>query len=175
MKTSHVPAKVQSSLQFLCPRCDEMFLYHAEDIPTPGGVLSCPHCHLDFRGGGPAPKAGSPIRRCWVCDNDEFYIQKDFNRDLGLMIVLSSAMIVLLVMILIGHIEGIICLLGIAIVDWVVYHWLANCTVCYLCQSIYRGFPGSAEHQGFYLGNEEKYKKRRQEWLEEILGEPPRK
>ena len=157
------------SLQFLCPRCEEMFLYGAKNVPQKGGELTCPHCRLAFRGGGPAPSEGSPVRACWVCGNEEFYIQKDFNRDLGLWIVLVSAMVVFLIMLLIGHLEGILCLLAIALVDWVVYRWLSICTVCYLCQSIYRGFPSSLEHRGFYLGSEEKYKKRRQEWLEAVL------
>lgn len=164
---------ITSSLQFLCPRCEEMFLYRVEDIPPKGGTLSCPHCRLDFRGSGDPPSGTAPLRACWVCANDEFYVQKDFNRELGLWIVLSSGMIVFLIMLLIGHLEGIVCLLLIAAVDWLVYHWLSLCTVCYLCQSIYRGFPPNAEHRGFYLGNEEKYKKRRQAWLGEILGGSP--
>jgi hypothetical protein len=150
-----------------------MFLYLAKDIPGQGGELTCPHCRLSFRGGGTAPDEGSPVSACWVCGNGEFYVQKDFNRELGLCIVLACGMIVFLIMLLIGHLEGIICLAAIALVDWVIYRWLSLCTVCYLCQSIYRGFPASSEHHGFYLGNEEKYKKRRQKWLEQLLEKDP--
>ena len=115
------------------------------------------------------PHVGSPIRSCWVCGNEEFYVQKDFNRELGLLIVLASAMIVFLIMLLIGHLLGILCLLAIALLDWAIYRWISQCTVCYLCQSIYRGFPPHADYRGFYLGFEEKYKKGRQKWLEEVL------
>ncbi len=110
------------------------------------------------------------MERCFVCGNEEFYIQKDFNRELGLMIVLGSAIFVFLLMLVIHHILGIICLLAVALVDWFVYRLLANVTVCYLCQSIYRGFPLNPRHTGFYLGNEEKYKKRRNSWVKTLVG-----
>lgn len=167
-------ARAQSSIQFLCPRCEEMFLCPADPLLASGGALSCPHCRLALHGlsrgeGGSSP-AAEAVERCWVCGNEELYIQKDFNRELGFMIVLGSAMIIFLVMLLIDHVFGIFCLLGIAVVDWIAYRLLANVTVCYLCQTIYRGFPQNPEHHGFYLGNEEKYKKRRQEWLKTLLG-----
>jgi hypothetical protein len=152
-----------------------MFLCPAGPLLASGGALSCPNCHLHLHGGSSGESGGSQsmaaVSRCWVCGNDELYIQKDFNRELGLMIVLGSAMIVFLVMLLIDHVFGIACLLGIAIVDWIIYKLLADVTVCYLCQTVYRGFPQNPAHHGFYLGSEEKYKKRRQEWLKTLLGE----
>ena len=168
----HAPKRlpVEPSIQFLCPQCEEMFLYTAGDLQG-RERLTCSHCRLEFKGMGKASAKGAPISRCWVCGNGEFYVQKDFNRQLGFMIVLGSAMIVFLIMLLIDHILGIFCLMGIALVDFVIYRLLANVTVCYLCQSIYRGFPLDPGHRGFYLGQEEKYKKLRREWLKSTLGE----
>ena len=171
--SSSVPfcPRTPASVQFLCPRCEEMFLCSARDLGAMEGRLSCPHCRLPLAGPGKSSVGTRAIDRCWVCGNEQFYIQKDFNRELGFMIVLFSAVIVSLVMLLIDHIFGVVCLMGIAAVDWMAYRMLANVTVCYLCQSIYRGLPLNPEHHGFYLGYEEKYKKRRQEWVAALLGE----
>jgi len=91
------------------------------------------------------------------------------------MIVLISGLVVFLVMLLIDPFFGIFCLLGIALLDWIVYRMLTDVTVCYLCQSIYRGFPESPRQRGFYLGYEEKYKKLRQDWLEGVVEEQGKK
>src|SRR5688572_2786812 len=148
-----------------------MFLYHVVDMPEKAAPLVCSYCKLEFGEGTDVPRAGSSIRKCWVCGNEEFYVQKDFNRELGLVIVLASAMVVFLIMLLIDSMLGILCLLAMAILDLVVYRAIANCTVCYLCQSIYRGFPINPEHGGFYLGSEERYKKLRQAWLKKLTAE----
>jgi hypothetical protein len=159
----------QPSLQFLCPRCEEMFLYHASDMSEDATALSCPYCELEFRGGGEAPRPLLPVERCWVCGGEDFYVQKDFNRELGLMIVVGSAMVVFLIMLVISPFLGMACLLAIALLDFTVYRAISTCTVCYLCQSIYRGFPPNPKHQSFYLGSEEKFKPRRQDWIKRTL------
>lgn len=169
--TSSALPRQTCSLQFLCPRCEEMFLCDAEFLSAIGAQFSCPHCQLVLDGRAGSLRLGEPVEQCLVCGNHEFYIQKDFNRELGLMIVLGSALVVFLSMLVIHHLFGVICLLLVALVDWMVYRQLANVTVCYLCQSIYRGFPLHPAHVGFYLGHEEKYKKLRQAWLKSRVGE----
>lgn len=106
-----------------------------------------------------------------MCGCEEFYIQKDFNRDLGFILVVGSALVVLLIMLLIDHVVGIACLLLIAGVDAIVYRMVANVTVCYKCQTIYRVVPLHPDHRGFYLGLEEKYKRIRKGWAAELTGE----
>ena len=68
-------------------------------------------------------------------------------------------------MLLFGHLLGIYCLFGLAAVDYAVYRLLGNVTVCYLCNTIYRGFPLHPGHKGFYLGTEEAHKRLRRVWL----------
>lgn len=162
--------RIRYSVQFACPRCGEVFLQPVEEAPG-DRRLSCPKCELGFRDGAPGPEPDDPVSRCWVCGNQEFYLQKDFNRQLGLSIAVVSFFVILLVMGFAGHREGILCLVALAVIDWFLYRMLATVTVCYLCQSIYRGFPLNPEHRGFYLGCEEKYKQLRQQWLENITAE----
>ena len=129
--------------------------------------LSCPSCGLRFEGASP-PAPGEPLRECVICGNRELYIQKDFNRALGLGIVAVSFLAIFLVMVLVDHRTGIYCLFGLAIADWIAYRLLREVTVCYLCQSVYRGAPLNPDHRGFYLGSEEKYKHLRPAWLDRM-------
>jgi hypothetical protein len=160
-----------------------MFLYQADEAASPESpgapgkdvVLVCPFCRLQFAGGGGVPRPGIPIERCWVCGNDRFYVQKDFNRSLGFLIVVGSAMVVFLMMLLMDPFLGIVCLAAIALVDLVIYRLLATCTVCYLCNSVYRGFPPNPDHRGFYLGIEEKFKKLRLDWLGRVMKDKEKK
>ena len=161
-----------ASIQVACPGCEEMSFTRLEEPEetTAGLAWSCPHCHASPRDPGPRPVPGEPVVKCWICGADELYIQKDFNRQLGLFIVLLSAGLIFLFMLITqDHRLGIGLLLGIAFLDWMVYRLIRNVTVCYLCQSLYRGFPQCPSHTGFYLGNEEKYKPLRKKWLEERM------
>ncbi len=164
--------KDTASLQVACPSCEAMSFTRI-DGPRAGGSgedgeWRCPHCHRSPGDCGPPPIKGRSVSKCWICGTEEFYIQKDFNRHLGLFIVLLSAGLIFLIMLLTqDHRLGIGLLLGVASIDWIVYRLIKNVTVCYLCHSLYRGFPQHPEHTGFYLGNEEKYKKLRNRWLEE--------
>lgn len=180
---SRAPAPVRrpASVQFLCPRCEETFLFPILGKAAAG--VSCPHCRLDLGNavhavkpaerptGRPELSASAPVAACWVCGNEEFYVQKDFNRQLGFLVVAVTGMLIFLVMLVIGHLVGVACLFVLALADWMIYRRLADVTVCYLCQSVYRGFPANPRHAGFYLGCEEKYKKLRQSWLRETLKE----
>lgn len=184
-----------ASVQVVCPSCEAMSFTRIEDAPaghsrgSPAGesrteaaratgaveaedhgAWRCPHCDASPRNHGPRPVEGRPVRRCWICGADEFYIQKDFNRELGLLIVLLSGGLIFLIMLITqNHRLGIGLLIGVAVIDWIIYRLIDNVTVCYLCHSLYRGLPRHAEHAAFYLGNEEKYKKLRKKWLEESV------
>ena len=172
-------ARRPASIQVRCPRCDEVLLYDVGRL-TVAGDPDCPGCGLgrvprDSRSSVPVPDPAAPVETCWYCANDEFYVQKDFNRKLGLWIVILSALVVFLVMLLRGHREGIVVLLVIALLDAIVYHVSPTVSVCYLCQGVYRGFPLAPQPRGFYLGSEEKYKHLRQEWLDRVGVDGPGK
>ncbi|MEM7233380.1 MAG: hypothetical protein AAF517_14475 [Planctomycetota bacterium] len=156
-------SKPLPSVQCVCPHCDEEFFFLVTDRRA--ATICCPGCGATFPGSGDVPAESAPVERCLVCGNEEFYIQKDFNRQIGLWIVLTSFLIIFLVMLKWDHRTGIYCLFGLAAVDWIAYRLLPEVTVCYLCQSVYRRFPLHPKHRGFYLGDEEKYKKLRQDWV----------
>ncbi len=161
-----------ASVQFACPSCDGE--YHLQcGGPEKGGQANghecCPGCEFKFDAGLSEYPASEPVNNCAVCSCEEFYIQKDFNRQLGLMVAATSLMVVFLVMLIFGHLPGLYCLFALAAADGLVYWRWKNVTVCYLCHAIYRGFKPNPGHSGFYLGNEEKYKHLRVEWIERAV------
>ncbi|MCZ6792345.1 MAG: hypothetical protein O7J95_01880 [Planctomycetota bacterium] len=155
-----------ASVQFVCPSCEEEFVYSFDGSVTEARAR-CPSCGFEFRQGASVPPPGRLVGECFLCGNREFYVQKDFNRQLGFWIALISFLVIFLVMRW-NHNVGIGLLFVLAFVDWLIYRSVGNVTVCYLCQSVYRRFPPNPEHKGFYLGSEEKYKRLRQAWLESL-------
>ena len=161
-----------ASVQFACPGCEGEFHLPCGIAPETGeGHGCCPGCGFKFGSGIEALGVDSPVEKCAICASEDFYIQKDFNRQLGLMVALSSLMGAFLVMLLVDHLTGIYCLFALAATDFLVYWRWKNVTVCYLCHAIYRGFRQNPDHEGFYLGNEEKYKHLRSDWIEGLAKE----
>ena len=161
-----------ASIQFACPGCDGE--HHLPAGACKKGNLAighdcCPGCDFKFAAGLDAYTAKKAVEKCAICSCEEFYIQKDFNRQLGLMVAASSLMVAFLVMLLSGHLSGLYCLFALAVVDGLIYWKWKNVTVCYLCHAIYRGFESNPSHSGFYLGNEEKYKHLRIDWIERAV------
>jgi len=168
------------SVEFCCPSCEEAFALAVESSDGQPGPPACPGC--GFRATvaegaprTPAPASAHALERCWICGTHGFYVQKDFNRQLGFGIVVTSFLAVFLVMALVDHLSGLYLLFVVAVADWVVYRLVRNVTVCYLCHAIYRRFPLGAELRGFDLEQEEKFKQRRREWVEAMgLGDGAR-
>lgn len=158
-------ARLPASAVAICPRCETEALYPLAKGPA---APRCPECGFEWREGAVDIDPERPLDRCVFCGRDELYVQKDFNRQLGLGIVLTSFLIVFLVMLLHDHRTGIYLLFVLAAVDFVAYALLRNVAVCYLCQSVYRGLPTNPEHRGFDLGLEEKHKRLRIDWTSQI-------
>lgn len=161
------PRSATSAL-VVCPHCETEALH-----PLPRGKVKprCPACGFDWPRGESDVEPDRPLESCAFCGNEDFYVQKDFNRQIGLFIVLASFLVVFLVMLLVDHRVGIYLLFALAVADFLAYSLLRNVTVCYLCQSVFRGFPVHPEHRGFALECEEKYKRRRPDWVNR-LSEP---
>jgi len=145
-----------------------------EGLPGPRAGPSCLYCGFIFPplvappSGRCAPPPARPVTHCVICGSGEFYVQKDFNRRLGLAIVVLTALVAFVVMVLAGHLWGFLVLGAATLADLVAYRFLPEVCICYLCQSVYRGFPANPEHRGFYLANDERFKALRQAWLSEL-------
>ena len=141
---SHEP-----EIAFPCPRCGEEAL-----------------CGLDGRGHCSKCAAETPldlstslrneriVDRCPACAGEQLYVQRDFNQKAGLGIVILGG-------ILAPFTPYYSSLFAAAALDAVLYALLPEITVCYRCQSHFRGFRRNPRHQPFDLHLAEQYEVRR--------------
>jgi predicted RNA-binding Zn-ribbon protein involved in translation (DUF1610 family) len=163
----HAAAGEIASVHFGCPNCGRSYIQmigsEAAALRRPD--FSCVDCGFNLPLDLKVLEARQPVRSCGICGCGEFYLQKDFNRRLGLWMVVGTCLIAVLVMLLVDHLLGLVVLGVLTLIDWFLFRRLKAVSVCYLCNAIYRGFPPNPEHGAFYLGSEEKYKKLRQDWI----------
>ena len=97
------------------------------------------------------------VRNCVACGHDTLYTQKDFNRSLGVAIVVAGSLIALYFFSRSQPIYAMFALFVSAGVDFLIYSLVKEVTVCYSCHAIYRGFAKNPEHGPFDLKELEKY------------------
>jgi hypothetical protein len=116
----------------LCPRCGESHRVDPAAAVDEAGLL-----------------AG-----CAVCGCDRLYRQRDFNRRLGLAVVVIAAVLSV-------PTRGL-SLLAAAAIDLALYFALPEIVLCYHCEGIHRGFKRSGALGGYDLATGERYENR--EW-----------
>ena len=126
--------------------------------PSETDRVTCPHCKQRIEVFmNTSILNRSVLTACVSCGHDAFYVQKDFNRQLGLIIVIAgiAASIYFFARALPMYALG--CLGLTAVVDFLAYSLVRNVTVCYACHALYRGFEQNPEHEPFDLKKLEKY------------------
>ena len=126
--------------------------------PSETGRVTCPHCKKSIEVFmNTSILNRSVITACVSCGHDAFYVQKDFNRQLGLLIV-GLGIAASLYFFARGLPLYAMASLGLtAVVDFLAYSLVRNVTVCYTCHALYRGFEKNPEHEPFDLKRLEKY------------------
>ena len=124
------------SVNYLCEHCEKRLSRAPGEPPR-----VCEHC------GSPtavvAPAADSIISRCAACDHEQLYFQKDFNRTTGIALVAIGAVFV-------PWTWGL-SLLGVTILDYIVWRVVKDVIVCYRCQAVHRGYPPNPALKPFDL------------------------
>jgi hypothetical protein len=127
------------SIEWRCPECERPSL---QELDEPG-ALSCDNCsHQQDYDEAACTEAGGvtdPLEACVVCGYDRLFAQKDFNRKLGLVIVLIGAA-------LSPWTYGL-SLLAFMGFDYALYRFVPEITVCYGCDAIHRGFEHNPLHR----------------------------
>ena len=128
-------------VNFLCVSCSKENVY----VPgEPWEEFACEHCGAAIHlGVSPSITQGGGVDACIVCGKELFYVQKDFNRTLGCALLLVGAVTSVFT-------YGL-SLVAAAAVDWLLYQRLSEVTVCYFCNSLYRGFAPNPKHKGYDL------------------------
>ena len=137
-----------------CRACDSEISF----IPAEAGQLVCPHCkkavvvRVDK-----SLSENHVVQNCVACGHDSLYIQKDFNRSLGVAIVVVGSLISVYFLAESEPLYSMLSLGVTATVDYFLYRMVGEVTVCYACHTIYRGFVKNPAHSAFDLKDLEKY------------------
>ena len=137
-----------------CRACDSEVSFN----PAEAGLLACPRCKK------PIPlrvdksiSENATVHTCVACGHDNLYIQKDFNRALGIAIVVVGCLASVYFLSRTQPLNAMLALGGTAAVDYLLYRLVGDVTVCYACHTIYRGFKKNPDHSTFDLKDLEKY------------------
>ena len=126
--------------------------------PSRRAALTCAHCkrELEVLVNDSLINQGV-VTTCVSCGHDTLYVQKDFNRRVGLALV-GVGVAGSLYFFGKGQPIYAMAALGLtALVDFLIYFLVGDVTVCYSCHAVYRGFNRNPEHEPFDLKKLEKY------------------
>lgn len=127
-------------------------------MPAEAGRLICPNCKKPIRLQVDRSLSENHIvQHCVACGHDSLYIQKDFNRALGIAIVVVGSTASVFFMTRSEPLYAMLALAITAAVDYFLYRLVGDVTVCYACHTIYRGFEKNPNHTTFDLKDLEKY------------------
>jgi hypothetical protein len=132
-------------IEFRCAECDR---HNAMDLEENSPVI-CEHCKKNF-GNVNSFSSEQGVSKCAICGCRDLFIQKDFNRKVGVIIVVIGAIL--------APFTKLISLFVCALIDLILYRVLPMITVCYRCHAIYRGFANNSNHEGFNLGINDRYR-----------------
>jgi hypothetical protein len=90
-----------------------------------------------------ATTTSSTFRKTSACDHDQLYFQKDFNRATGIAIIVVGAVF--------APWTYFLSLVGVTILDYIVWRIVKNVIVCYRCQAVHRGYPQNPALKPFDL------------------------
>jgi len=125
------------NVEFLCPHCRTENKTTA-DIP----LINCRGCAQSVTLNFTAHcRQSGQVDQCAVCGNQGFYLQKDFNPRLGLLIFAIG--------VLFSYHTKFLSLFIATALDFALYYFLPTVTICYQCRAIYRDFQENPAHRGF--------------------------
>ena len=140
-------------IDVLCPHCGARETAHldqgAESIP-------CSHCQrnlVEFL--TPETREGRELRQCPVCGAAHTYRQKDFNRALGVgLIVVGVAL---------AYFTYGISLVLVTLIDWLLVRRVGEVGCCYQCHAQFRKSPMVSQMEAFNLSLHDYYKNLKKE------------
>ena len=141
-------------IQFLCPHCKRELEF--DDLSQ--DESPCPLCHEPIRLRiSERMRRNNVVDRCAVCDCHTVYVQKDFNRTLGVSIFLAGALLFLVCAWKNRLVEGTLVWAAFVLADGLLYKFLPDVTMCYKCHTQYREVTPNPDNLPFELGLAEKY------------------
>ena len=141
-------------IRFLCPHCrHELEFGDLSQEQSP-----CPLCRKTIHLHITEPmRLRNMVDRCAVCDCNTVYVQKDFNRALGVGVFLAGAGLFLLCAWKNRLVEGTLVWAVFVVADALLYKYLRDVMICYKCYAQYRGVTPNPDNRPFELGLAEKF------------------
>ena len=136
---------MKPEVNFACGACGNGLVLPLGD---PHAAVGCPRCGT--RAGLAQAAGGAPLERCAACGSEALFVQRDFNRMLGLVIVGIGALFAVK--------TRFLSLLAATLADLMLYRLLPRITVCYACDAIHRGVAVNPRHAAFDHHVEDYYK-----------------
>ena len=128
-----------ASAAFLCDGCGREVV---QVFGRPGRAAACPGCGREHDlGRDDALLESRLLSRCLRCGLDRLYVQKDFNKKVGLWVFIVAAALSI-------PTWGL-SLLAATLIDLALYYALGDATLCYGCGTVHRGFLRNPEHGPF--------------------------
>jgi hypothetical protein len=129
-----------------CKDCDARL---EGDLASP--ELRCPGCSKSYRlEPTEAIKQGTKVDRCALCGYERFHLRKEFPRRLGLAIVLGAAVLCFVPNLFPPGLFFMPLIIA-SVVDLGLYQVLPWKTVCYVCETEYRGVTPDPAHGPYDL------------------------
>ncbi len=130
-----------ASVAFVCESCERPVYSRFDGSRESVVCQGCGHQHALRSESDSRP--GGPIRYCLRCGLDQLYVQKDFNRKIGLAVFAVAA--------LLSVPTWGLSLLVATVIDLGLYFLLGDVTICYACNTQHRGFARNPAHGDFDL------------------------
>jgi len=142
------------NIQFLCPHCQAELAF--DDLSQ--DASPCPRCEktIPLRISA-RMRRDNVVDHCAVCDCQTVYVQKDFNRTLGVSIFVAGAVLFLVCAWFNRLVEGTLVWAAFVVADGLLYKFLSDVTICYKCYAQYRGVSTNPDNLPFELGLAEKF------------------
>ncbi len=134
-------------VNFRCRRCGRGLWVDDFEAASETVCGSCQEAHSVVP--AEAMSEEQSLAACWVCGCDQLYRQRDFNRKIGVGIVVVAS--------LFSVVTKGLSLLAAAIIDFFLYSKLSEIVLCYHCEAIHRGFKVSDAVIGYDLAMHERY------------------
>jgi len=141
-------------IRFLCPKCQT----EQEITDVTHDETKCSSCqHLIQLSIRDRMRKENQVDHCVICDCHKVYVQKDFNRTIGMTIFCVGVAISLVLFGMNLVWQSMAVLLGCALLDTLLYRLLPDVTICYKCHTQFRDYSPNPDNMPFELGLAEKF------------------
>jgi hypothetical protein len=137
-------------IELACPQCRAAVTCRVPGVDD--FQKNCPACGAEAARPSSAMAERNEIDRCATvdCGCADFFVQRDFSQKVGILVFVIGAVL--------APWTWYLSLVAAAILDWLLYHFVGDVTICYKCAAHYRGARPNPDHKVFDLVLYDDYK-----------------